>query len=218
MGDAVRDTAPGGAPAQQAAPHDAVPAEEGACSRAAWIERNVRFFYLHPRTVGRRAHLCLRAPDGSELGWKDVGSGRVMVRDQTDRSGLVRAVLEAAGPAHMPLPAENLPGVPLDIPSGPLLAQLRLRSAGIVVGKESAGREPGGTEPAGGSSPAGHGHRLYATVAWPGKSTITLGYVDLRTGLLHPRPASAVGPALAPDAAYQLLQAVAARRPRERYP
>lgn len=167
----------------------------------AWIDRAARLYYVHPRTVGRRAQLCLRAPDGCELGWKDVASGRVMVRDPANRGSLVRAILEAAGPAHVPLSSDNLPGVALDIPGGTVLAQLRLRSAAILVGKES---------------PEGEGHRLYATFAQPGKCTVTLGYMDLGTGSRHRRPEA--GAALDPETADQLLDALVEHRPTEHYP
>lgn len=173
---------------------------------AAAIEQSFRFFYLHPRDVGRRAQLCLRAADGVELGWKDLASGRVVVRDRADGGRLSTAILQAAGSAHEPLPADDLPGVPLDIPSGPLLAQLRLRSAGLLVSKETA---------------AGEGHRLYATLAWPGRSTISLGYADLGTGARHPRVDGARGvhhAALDPGVVDELLAAAVACRPLERYP
>jgi hypothetical protein len=191
MGDALQATARG----------KNGPGQHGRDGAAAWIDWAVRMFYVHPRTVGLRAQLCLRAPDGRELGWKDVGSGRVMVRDRTIPGTLVRAILEAAGPAEVPLPSDNLPGVALDIPGGAVLAQLRLRSAAILVGKES---------------PENGDHRLYATFARPGKDTVSLGYVDLRTGERH--LAAESGSLLDSETAVQLLQAVAVRRPCERYP
>lgn len=166
-----------------------------------WIDRAVRLFYVHPRRVGRRSQLCLRAPDGSELGWKDVGSGRVMVRDQANGGSLARAILEAAGPAQLPLAPDNLPGIALDVPGGAVLAQLRLRSAAILVGKEL---EEGGD------------HHLYATFARPGRETIGLGYVDLRSGARYPSPESAAR--LEPETAAQLLHTVVDCRPREHFP
>jgi hypothetical protein len=179
----------------------ASPGDAGSAPVAAWIDRAVRFFYLHPRTVGRRAQLCLRGADGTELGWKDVTTERVMVRDTTDQVRLVRAILEGAGPVEAPVSAAELPGVALDVPAGALLAQLRLRSAAVLVAKEIS---------------RGGDHRLSVTFARPGQSTLTLGSVDLRSGACHPRPESES--ALGVEATAQLLQAAAAHLPRERYP
>ncbi len=194
MGDAVGSAAPGIVGAQRTL------GTGDRARRAAWIDRNVRLFYLLPRIVGRRAQLCLRGPDGSELGWKDVGRGTVLVRAREDRE-LAHAILRAAGPANAPLPADDLPGVPLDIPSGRLLAQLRVRSAAILIGKEQRSE--------------GY-HRMYATFAWPGRTTVGLGHVDLQTGTrqLHLDGASGIEHAMAVD----LLEAVAGRRPRQLYP
>jgi hypothetical protein len=205
MGDAVRATARGtGKPGPQAT-------DDG----TAWIDWAVRIFYVHPRTIGRRAQLCLRDPEGRELGWKDLASGRVMVRDQVGRSSLVRAILEAAGPPPAPLSAENLPGVALDIPGGAVLAQLRLRSAALLIGRESGAPGDRGTNGHGDGHGDGH-HRLYATFARPGRDTVALGYVDLQTGDPHASPESAS--ALDPETAAQLLHAVMERRPREHLP
>lgn len=166
-----------------------------------WIERTVRFFYVQRRTVGLRTQLCLRAPDGCELGWKDFASGRVVIRDQTARGALAQAILEASGDVHLPVAAERVPGIALDIPAGAMLAHLRLRSAAVVVGKErTVDSRP----------------RLDATFLWPGKRTVALGFVDLGSGTRHLSPDAS--PGLDPETRDQLLEAVAARRPHEPYP
>jgi hypothetical protein len=164
------------------------------------VDRNARFLYVHQRRVGRREQLCLRSGDGTELGWKDLASCRVMVRAEGDDGRLARAVLESAGLAGVLLPPHDLPAIAPDIPAGRLLAHLRLRSAPILIGWETFATGP----------------RLLGTYTYPGQHSVALGYVDLETGALHPLRSG--DGRLVPETLAALLGLLAERRPADYFP
>jgi hypothetical protein len=133
------------------------------------FERSHRFLYLCEwRKAGFR-RLCLKSSSGEDLGWKEVNSGEIHLDCEGDDAKLARAVLESASLLGMSLSAHDLPKVPIDLPGGNLLSWLTKIHTSLLIGQEWK-----------------KGSRLYGTLVDSPAGTFQLGYVDLKTGSLHP--------------------------------
>jgi hypothetical protein len=160
------------------------------------FDRSYRFFYLRSWRKAGKYRLYLKSSEGRDLGWKDALSNEVVMTCDGDEEKLARAVLEYSTPEGVGLSFEDLLSVPIRNRGAKLIGWLSRARIGVLVGQEWS---------------KGQSRRLYGTLIDPVNGTFKLGYVDLKSGDLHP----AVDGKLARDlgSAEKFLRHLADRRP-----
>ncbi|CAN5536350.1 hypothetical protein BH10ACT3_BH10ACT3_14430 [soil metagenome] len=133
------------------------------------LDRANRFLYMNRTTTPDGGRVVLRDSDGTVLGWKDVVSGELQLRNQLDRLG--DAVLTAATRAGLDLVPADLPKLPIDV---------RASHEREVFGRSHTTALIGDLREARGL------RRLYGTMANPVEGVFHLGHVDMDTGWITP--------------------------------
>jgi len=135
------------------------------------FERAHRFFYLRSWKKAGHHRLYLSDRDGTSLGWTDVNTGATTIDCQGDDRKLAEALLAAADPTGVKLAPGDLPKVATRLWGGRLLSRVARFHTSVLVGQEwrAYGK-----------------HRLYGTLIDPSVNRFDLGWIDLKTGEVHP--------------------------------
>jgi len=146
---------------------------------SAMFEKAHRFYYFVPWRKGGHDRLYLNDRSGVTVGWTDVNTGATTVECGPDDEPFARALLAAADKTGIKLEPGEVPRVPTRLFGGRLLSRIAGLHTSLLVGQEWRGH--------------GH-HRLYGTLVDPKVDTFTLGWVDLKSGELHPSSTAPLHP------------------------
>lgn len=138
---------------------------------SALFEKTHRVYFLSPWRKGGHNRMYLNDRDGRTLGWTDLTTGAVELDCATDDEPFVKTLLDAADPTGIKVGAGDVPKVPTRLFGGRLLSRVARLHTSLLVGQEwrNFGK-----------------HRLYGQLIDPAIDEFDLGWIDLKTGELHP--------------------------------
>jgi hypothetical protein len=141
--------------------------------------------FVEPWNRSGHRRLYLNDDTGKTLGYRDINNDAVVVEDG-DQASLVKGVLRDVKDGRVRLALPHLPKIPTGLPGGRLLGKFGLWRNFVVAHHWRGGGQD----------------RLYVTHAVPGQGIFELGYVDLRTGSIHPTSDEPLGKDLGPPRRY----------------
>lgn len=157
------------------------------------FEKSIRFVYAH---TWRRLRVYLNAPDGADLGWRDLRNDALVVSCSGDDALIVASLLKRATASGIRMSGEDLP---------------RVASGGAAGTQNGLGRVPAWVSVLLGWEGR---DRLYGTLLVPGKGTFPLGHIRMLTRAAVPLVEGPLGPDFGSSAKY--LRLLRERWPEER--
>ncbi|MCB0976623.1 MAG: NERD domain-containing protein [Acidimicrobiales bacterium] len=135
------------------------------------FEKAHRFYYLVPWRKGGNNRMYVNDRSGTTLGWTDMTTGAIEMQCGGEDEPFVKTLLAAADPTGIKVAPGEVPKVPTQLFGGRLLSRFARLHTSLLVGQEW--KKPGV-------------HRLYGTLIDPAVTAFDLGWVDLKSGELHP--------------------------------
>lgn len=160
-----------GVPGSDSAPNEGVDRARPKSFFGATFDSIFRTWYLHSWRKAGLHRLYLKAATGEELGWKDLTTGAVAVSCEDSDGALAEAVLNAATPSGVHLGGADLPRIPVELLGSRLVGRVSRVYVGLLLGQEWR---------------RGANWRLYGRLVDRVEGHFELGFVDLKTGALHP--------------------------------
>lgn len=130
-----------------------------------------RVYYLTPWRKFGNDRIYLKDAAGTDVGWTDLGTGATTINVQGEDRRFAETLLAAADRTGLKVSPGDVPKEPTRLFGGRFLSRVARLHTALLVGQEW--RSP-------------RAHRLYGTLVDPSITSFDLGWVDLRTGDLHP--------------------------------
>lgn len=144
---------------------------DGPVAPSELFEKAHRFYYLTPWRKGGNNRMYLNDRHGTTLGWTDLTTGAIELSCGPDDEKFAKTLLAAADPGGVKVEAGEVPKIPTRLFGGRLLSRVARLHTSLLIGQEwrNFGK-----------------HRLYGVLIDPAIDHFDLGWIDLKTGELHP--------------------------------